>query len=126
MPLCLTNSSVSSEASTETYGEKALRIRSRISLSPLGSRAERAGEGDLTVDPAGKNTEPLATPVVGVIVPLSLGERGFGCMGRDVVEAKRFESEALERLYGSLVTGARGDFAGLAFGTAMFASPSES
>ena len=42
------------------------------------------------------------------------------------MEAKRFEREALERRYGRLVTDARGDLVGLALGTVMFDSESES
>ena len=126
MPLCRINSSVSGEASKETWGEKALNIRSLTSLSPLATLAERAGEGDLTVDPAGEKTEPLTAVLGGVTVPDSLGDWALGWVGRDVVEAKRLESEALERRYERLVTDFKGDLAGLVLGKVMFDSESES
>ena len=112
MPLCRISSSVSGDAKTETCGEKARNITSRISLPPVGSRVERLGEGDLIVEPVGEKVE--APLLIGVIVPESLGDPVVW-VGRDVVEANRFESEALERRYGRLAIEARGDFVGLVF-----------
>lgn len=55
------------------------------------------GDGDLTVDPVGENMEPFVVPATGVTVPDTLGDAGLGWVGRDVVEANRFDREAFER-----------------------------
>lgn len=41
--------------------------------------------------------EPLTGPVIGVTVPDALGDPEPGRVGKEVVDAKRLESEALER-----------------------------
>jgi hypothetical protein len=94
------SSSVSGDASTDTCGEKARKIRSLVSLVAAGPAKE--GEGDLTVDESGgEYTEPLGAVVAGVPVrEPPLGEPGFGKEGRDDVEANKLEREALERRYG--------------------------
>ena len=130
MPLCRTSSSVSCEASTETCGEKARNITSRTSLEPpvVAIRPDSAGEGLLTVEPAGEKTDPLIAvlvPVDGVTAPESVGESGLAWVGKEVVEAKRLLREALERWYGSRVTEARGDLAGRVLGKAMGDSESD-
>ena len=59
--------------------------------------ADVAGEGDRTaVEPPGENTEPSITPAVGVTVPESFGEPTLECVGREVVEVKRVDRDALE------------------------------
>lgn len=128
IPLCLTISSVSCEASTDTCGENARRIKSRTSLLPV--RADGAGEADLTVvDPGGEYTDPLDGAVVGVPVPESAavrGDPGLASVGKDDVDANRFDREALERRYGNRFSGSSADFAGRRFCTSIPASESES
>lgn len=53
--------------------------------------------------------EPFTGPAVGVAVPLSLPELVPGLVGREVVDAKREESEALLRWEGSAETEDRGE-----------------
>lgn len=53
----------------------------------------------------GENAEPSTTPAIGVMVPDALGEDA----GRELVDAKRVDNEALERRYGS-VKDDKGDF----------------
>lgn len=82
MSLCRMSSSVSCETSIETCGEKARKITSRISV-PLPTflkRPDSAGDGLLTVDPEGENTDPLMRVLAetgGVTVPESAGESGL-------------------------------------------------
>ena len=103
---------------------------SRISL-PLpvfAIRPESAGDGLLTVDPPGENTDPLTAVlacVVGVTVPESVGESALDWVGKEVVDAKRLDSDALERRYGSLAMESRGPFAGRVLGFVMGDSESE-
>lgn len=66
---------------------------------------------------------------MGVPVPEAAdgrGDPGFAKVGRDDVEANRFESEALERRYGSLFSGSSADLPGRRFCTSKPASESES
>jgi len=80
--------------------------------------AGAARVGDLTaVEASGEKTEPFTTPAVGVTVPESLGEPASEWVGREVVEAKRVDNEALERRYGRCVTEERGDLRGRVLGT---------
>jgi hypothetical protein len=105
-------------------------MTSRTSLEPpvVAIRPDSAGEGLLTVDPGGENTDPLSTvlaAVGGVTAPESVGDRGLPWVGSEVVEAKRLLREALERRYGRLVTDARGDLAGRVLGKVMGDSESD-
>lgn len=87
---------------------------------------EGVGDGDLTVVPVGEKTEPLTVLATGVAVPDWLGEPGLPNVGRDVVDAKRFDSEAFERRYGRLDIDDNGDFPSLRLCTEMACSESDS
>ena len=58
---------------------------------------------------------------MGVTVPDPLGEFAFDRVDKDVVDAKRFESDALLRRYGKVVSEDNGDLFGgcLVLGTLM-------
>jgi len=85
------SSSQSGEASTETCGTNALRINAVISSLCPGT----AGDGDraLPRDAPGENTDPSTIVAGGVLVPDVIGE----APGSELVEEKRFESEAFDR-----------------------------
>jgi hypothetical protein len=121
------SSSVSGDANTETCGEKARKIKSRVSLVATGPGID--GEGDLTVeDRGGVYTEPLRGAVEGVPArEPPLGDPGFARVGSEEVDAKRFEREAFERRYGRAVAIAeRADLPWRLLSTVMPASESES
>lgn len=126
IPLCLTNSSVSCEASTDTCGANARNMRSLV--SPLMFPPGIAGEAGRTGPaPPGESIEPFDGPAVGVTVPDTPGEPAP--VGSDVVDWKRVERDALDRRYGRLVKDASCDLAGLEvrpLATSMFVSESES
>jgi hypothetical protein len=97
-------------------------ITSLVSELPSPSVVESVGEGlRIVVDAVGLNTEPFTVALGGVRVP-SLPV----FVGSDVVEAKRLDSEALLRLYGSRSIEPRGDLFGRCRGTLMLASESDS
>lgn len=126
MPLCLINSSVSCDASTDTCGANALKMRSFV--SPLMFPPGMAGEAGRAESAAvGEKMRPFGGPAVGVAVPDAPGEPDP--MGSEVVDWKSVERDALERRYGRLFRDARGDragFDGRPLAISRFVSESES
>ena len=84
-------------------------MRSLVSWLLTHCRVDVAGDAERIVDPPGEKTEPFAVVSCGVTVPDSLGEAAVPFVGRDVVEANRFESEALLRRYGRFGSEERGE-----------------